>query len=910
MQARFQDDTSELYYFFYNNIRYPFNIIIFNTTSKYFSKNEDKKSENHIIKLIDEFSEGNIKFTDESIQNFVDYSQRKQIIINNKNVVSLNYLSKKYEIDSLFKLTDQYINENHDKIILELLSINQFNKNFNYQSYECIISDHLEEYINNELMLTLNIPILYRILGQFHEKEKNEKLPIISYDICEFLLKCLSEYGRPASILFSFTDTIKLNPKQISRLFDEYSNIFDFHFINSSCLKTIYDIQTEMMKNEKQERDDQNEEIAKLKLEMQQIKTNFIEDKEKKDKSIIELKDDITKLKQNMKKLEDELFLSRQYIHELCDYIINLQESQNEHNHQIYINQNKLKKYRKETNQFMSDLFMDDLQTFNKKSADVQILFLLFNRSFNENDDEKVIYLLNYLINVDKKSKAINLLPENCWQLQPKINIYKPSGQISYSKICICHEMIEKLFEKNLLKSNEFTDHINGFTDFYFEIKYPSYNFDDIYDQIVDIKHSRQDKVKILILITKIDSKFYQNKEINHITFDISNNFEIDKFDEFDECDRQFYKECSSLESISFASFHKNKIPISAFDGCSSLTKIITSYTTAPDSISNIDDYEIEKFIEFSFACEIFKGKNKKTGQEVVIRSCSLSHSVSDRINFMSSMVISQINHPGILKSKSIRYPLTNKEKQIFKLQKYELKDSKGKTEKSTIIDLTGYITISEFMKYGNLRENTKSYLNSSIGNPNMNPTIRCKIIFGIAAIMKSLHKKKIVHRNLSDTKIFLDDRLEPRIELFTLSRFIDDPFELEMAVGIPYFMAPETFMDGDDPYSFPVDVYSYAIILYKMFSSQLSFSDNKPIRSPQQYMMNIGRGNRPKRPALIPDHYWELINDCWKQDPSERPTFEEIINRLKNEKYTLEEFGMKTNMEQLLEYQQRIDVD
>lgn len=107
-----------------------------------------------------------------------------------------------------------------------------------------------------------------------------------------------------------------------------------------------------------------------------------------------------------------------------------------------------------------------------------------------------------------------------------------------------------------MLKSNEVTDHINGFKDFHFEIKYPSNNFDDIYDQIVEIKHSKQDKVKILIVISKIDSKFYKSKEINHITFDISNNIE------FDEFDMKFDKDCSSLESISFTSFHKNKIPI------------------------------------------------------------------------------------------------------------------------------------------------------------------------------------------------------------------------------------------------------------------------------------------------------------------------------------------------------------
>lgn len=51
-----------------------------------------------------------------------------------------------------------------------------------------------------------------------------------------------------------------------------------------------------------------------------------------------------------------------------------------------------------------------------------------------------------------------------------------------------------------------------------------------------------------------------------------------------------------------------------------------------------------------------------------------------------------------------------------------------------------------------------------------------------------------------------------------------------------------------------------------------------------------------------------ELIQKCWKQNPSERLTFEEIVNILKDEKYALEEYGMKTDLDDLHEYQERID--
>ena len=40
---------------------------------------------------------------------------------------------------------------------------------------------------------------------------------------------------------------------------------------------------------------------------------------------------------------------------------------------------------------------------------------------------------------------------------------------------------------------------------------------------------------------------------------------------------------------------------------------------------------------------------------------------------------------------------------------------------------------------------------------------------------------------------------------------------------------------------------------------------------------MNIHRLKRPKFDIEIPDCYRNLIENCWKQNPNERPTFDEI---------------------------------
>ncbi|KAK8861175.1 hypothetical protein M9Y10_012870 [Tritrichomonas musculus] len=51
-----------------------------------------------------------------------------------------------------------------------------------------------------------------------------------------------------------------------------------------------------------------------------------------------------------------------------------------------------------------------------------------------------------------------------------------------------------------------------------------------------------------------------------------------------------------------------------------------------------------------------------------------------------------------------------------------------------------------------------------------------------------------------------------------------------------------------------------------------------------------------------------ELITKCMKENPCERPSFDQIIDILKDDSFALDEFGMKTDLNKLHEYQNRID--
>ena len=327
------------------------------------------------------------------------------------------------------------------------------------------------------------------------------------------------------------------------------------------------------------------------------------------------------------------------------------------------------------------------------------------------------------------------------------------------------------------------------------------------------------------------------------------------------------------------------QIGTNAFLGCSAIKHpLVNDYET----MANIDDYEIIEKIGYS---DLYKAKDKKTG-----KICILRHFHADNfstIQFKQQVDISRVDGPGIIKVEKYRFRLSDDEK------------SKASPQTSQY-SLYDYIAVLNYYSENNLSQLVIDYLESKgENNQKMNPTIRSKIIFGIAAIMKKLHKNNVLHRNLKLIKVLLDDNLEPKLTTFWLSTFYDEHTELESSVGTPLFMAPEIF--NEETYGFPVDVYAYAICLYLMFEKSVEFEDSKILN---QYMLfsRISRGQRPKRPENIPDCYWELIEKCWKQNPEERLTFEQITEILKDDKFALEEFGMKTDLNQLHEYQNHVD--
>lgn len=164
-----------------------------------------------------------------------------------------------------------------------------------------------------------------------------------------------------------------------------------------------------------------------------------------------------------------------------------------------------------------------------------------------------------------------------------------------------------------------------------------------------------------------------------------------------------------------------------------------------------------------------------------------------------------------------------------------------------------------------------------------------------IARGMQYLHACHIIHRDLKSQNLLLDRPVEEgcpvtKVADFGLSRNFRGIGTVTGSVagimtsetGTYRWMAPE--MIRHEPYNDKVDVYSYGIVLWELFSCEIPFSGMTPI---QAAFAVADKHLRPRcestyaREVKIPASWAALISQCWHPSSHERPRFNQVIRML-----------------------------
>lgn len=150
--------------------------------------------------------------------------------------------------------------------------------------------------------------------------------------------------------------------------------------------------------------------------------------------------------------------------------------------------------------------------------------------------------------------------------------------------------------------------------------------------------------------------------------------------------------------------------------------------------------------------------------------------------------------------------------------------------------------------------------------------------IYGIASAMSYLHSQRIIHRDLKSGNILEDDHFYPRIADFGLSKNLDTSNTSSSGVkGTPSYIPPEVW-EGND-WTEAGDVYSFSIVSYEILTGKNPFENCDDYRI--LYCITIDK-IRPKFDESVPKCYQNLVEQCWSQNPADRPSFNEITDRLK----------------------------
>ena len=213
-------------------------------------------------------------------------------------------------------------------------------------------------------------------------------------------------------------------------------------------------------------------------------------------------------------------------------------------------------------------------------------------------------------------------------------------------------------------------------------------------------------------------------------------------------------------------------------------------------------------------------------------------------------------------------------------------------------------IIISELMKCSLLdvfRANSISYLKLSK---------RTQVSYSdqLAKGMNYLHtfKSPIIHRDLKPANLLIDYAGTLKITDFGLAKVRPDPnqnqedqFVMTGETGSYRFMAPEVFRH--EQYTETVDIYSYAMILYYIFTGSPPWHDLSGLDA---VSMAAIEGNRPEIPRSLDGRLSSLIQMCWDENPVGRPSFSIILDILDD--YSNDIFGIDCDSVTLVEMEKR----
>ncbi|XP_015775158.1 PREDICTED: hemicentin-2-like isoform X7 [Acropora digitifera] len=212
------------------------------------------------------------------------------------------------------------------------------------------------------------------------------------------------------------------------------------------------------------------------------------------------------------------------------------------------------------------------------------------------------------------------------------------------------------------------------------------------------------------------------------------------------------------------------------------------------------------------------------------------------------------------------------------------------------VIKLLGCVTITdpvlviiEYVPYGDLL----GYLRKSRGlndnyfkDPDIKPQTSLSSLqlmlmtWQIADGMSYLSSRKIIHRDLAARNILVGEGEKCKVTDFGMARNVQEEnvYERKTKGRIPVkWTAYEALTRGR--YTTKSDVWSFGVVLYEIFTIG---GQPYPRTNALKVMALLNKGYRMPKPNHVAEALYQVMLNCWQEQPDDRPSFEQLRNELK----------------------------
>jgi len=186
-----------------------------------------------------------------------------------------------------------------------------------------------------------------------------------------------------------------------------------------------------------------------------------------------------------------------------------------------------------------------------------------------------------------------------------------------------------------------------------------------------------------------------------------------------------------------------------------------------------------------------------------------------------------------------------------------------------------------EYCAYGSLHTFLRPE-NAAVHGIPITMSLLYRFAVDVARGVQYLHRLGVIQRDIKARNVLVHESLQCKLSDFGLARVVEDPREEAAltACGTPAWTAPEVVKLR--PYSCKVDVYAFGILMWELFARREPYAGQRGV---QIAYAAAEHGMRPAVPPHCPPAYGQLMQECWAGDPAARPTIDEILRRLQQQK-------------------------